>query len=276
MADNVIYETIMGSYTYGVATETSDFDTMGVCIPPKELVFPHLTGAIEGFGRQKQRFTCYQKHHVKICDRVYDLNVYNIVHYFHLCMENNPNMIASLFTPQDCVLHCTQVGNLIREKRHLFIHKGCWHRFKGYAYSQLHKIRTSVAEAGGNRAQIIEQYGWDTKFGYHVVRLLDEVEQLLSTGDLDLRRNAAQLKAIRRGEINMEELFIWATEKEKSLERLYETSKLPYGPDEKAIKEVLLNCLEMHWGSLDKIVREDAAEQVVRDIQAILDNYNPR
>ena len=29
------------------------------------------------------------------------------------------------------------VGNLVREKRKLFLHKGAWPKFKGYAYSQL-------------------------------------------------------------------------------------------------------------------------------------------
>jgi hypothetical protein len=244
-------------------------------------VFPHLAGEIEGFGRQKQCFVCYQKHHVKANDefggqgREYDLNVYNIVHYFHLCMENNPNMLASLFVPQDCILHCTQIGCMIRERRHIFLHRGCWARFKGYAYSQLHKIRTKTPDPGSKRAAMVEQHGWDVKFGYHVVRLLDEVEQILATGDLDIRRNTEQLKAIRHGDMSMEDLFQWATEKEKSLERLYETSLLPHKPNEEAIKELLLQCLEMHWGSIEKcVVRQGAAAQVVREIQDILDNYN--
>ena len=72
----------------------------------------------------------------------YDLTIYNIVRYFHLCMENNPNIIDSLFVPRRCVLHSTQVGNLVRENRKMFLHKGSWFKFKGYAYSTLNKIRT--------------------------------------------------------------------------------------------------------------------------------------
>ena len=164
---NVLYETVMGSVAFGVSTDISDFDTVGFCIPPKDLIFPHLSGQIEGFGRQKQRFSCYQKHHVFVEDelggkgRVYDLNVYNIVHYFHLCMENNPNMIASLFTPQDCVLHSTKVANMVRDARRSFLHKGAWHRFKGYAYNQLHKMRTKSPEPGSKRAMMVEKFGYD-------------------------------------------------------------------------------------------------------------------
>ena len=65
-------------------------------------------------------------------------------------MENNPNVIDSLFTPVNCVLHSTRVGNLVRENRRLFLHKGAWPKFKGYAYSQLHKMtdQNAAGQAG--------------------------------------------------------------------------------------------------------------------------------
>src|SRR5262245_33141698 len=64
-----MYETIMGSVAYGVSDDTSDFDTLGFCIPPKDTLFSHLAGEIEGFGRQKKRFMSYQQHDVKSGDQ---------------------------------------------------------------------------------------------------------------------------------------------------------------------------------------------------------------
>ena len=277
LVSNVMYETIMGSVAFGVSTDISDFDTVGFCIPPKDIVFPHLAGEILGFGRQKQRFVCYQKHHVYVADdlggtgRTYDLNVYNIIHYFHLCMENNPNMIDSLFTPQECVLHSTTVANMVRDARRTFLHKGAWHRYKGYAYNQLHKMATKEAQPGSKRDIIRQQFGYDVKFAYHVVRLLDEIEQILTLGDLDIRRNRAQLKSIRRGEVPEEEIRRWASEKEKSLEKAYEKSKLPWGPDEVAIKRLLLECLEEHWGSIDNVIFiEDSPLLALREIADVV------
>jgi predicted nucleotidyltransferase len=110
VTSNTMYETIMGSVAYGVSDDTSDFDVVGFCIPPKDVLFPHLAGEIEGFGRQKKRFRVYDPHHIKTDAREYDLNIYNIAVYFHLCMDCNPNMIDSLFTANDCVLHCSVVG----------------------------------------------------------------------------------------------------------------------------------------------------------------------
>jgi len=91
------------------------------------------------------------------------------------------------------------------------------------------------------------------KFAYHVVRLLDEVEQILSEGDLDIRRNRAQLKAIRRGDVPEEEIY-------------------KYGPDEAAIKRLLLECLEEHWGSLTgAVVLEDSPILALREVAEVID-----
>ncbi len=273
---NVQYETIMGSVAYGVSSDTSDLDVYGWAIPMKEDLFPHLRGEIVGFGQQAKRFEQYQEHHVEDRDalaghgRTYDLTIFGIVKFFALAMENNPNIIDSLFTPATCVLHCTKVGNIVRENRRLFLHKGAWPKFKGYAYSQLHKLANK--EPQGKRAKLVEKYGFDTKFGYHVVRLISEVEQILMEGDIDLQRNNEPLKAIRRGEWTEERLRTWFAEKESGLERLYNESPLRAVPDEARIKILLMNCLEEHYGSLEGcVVDPGRATTALRNIQAELD-----
>jgi len=148
VTSQIQYETIVGSISYGVADTTnkdhiSDWDICGFCIPYKDMIFPHLRGEIVGFGIQTKRFDQYQQHHIydKTIDRKYDISIYNIIKYFQLVMENNPNMIDSLFTPQRCVLLCSQIGNLVRENRKLFLHRGSWFKFKSYSYSQMHKAK---------------------------------------------------------------------------------------------------------------------------------------
>lgn len=334
---NVCYETIMGSMAYGVSSDTSDMDIYGFGIPPRDMVFPHLSGEIRGFGPQQPIFEQYQKHHIEDKDalggkgREYDLVVYNIVKYFNLCMNCNPNMIDSLFTPQTCVVHSTYVGSLVRDNRKLFLSKKAWAPFKDYAYSQLHAISSkefikiakktrefekkynishytsleeikdemahrpyssetvralavltdeALAEYASlmenrnktNRFQAAKEQGTDTKYLYHLIRLLDEIEQILIFGDIDLQRNKEQLKAIRRGEMTEEEVVAVASEKEKYLEKLYIESKLREIPEFDALKELLLNCLEEHYGSLENVFVNPNAEKVaLKQIQDILD-----
>lgn len=274
---NVMYETMMGSVAYGVSSDDSDRDVYGFCIPLKEDVFPHLAGEIAGFGKPRERFEQFQEAHVhdpngggRGCE--WDFSIYSIVKYISLCMECNPNMIDSLFTPQECVLHITKVGSMVRDQRRLFLHKGCWTRFKGYAYAQMHKMRSK--NPVGKRKTLVDQHGFDVKFAYHLVRLLDECEQILMNGDIDLRRNREHLKAIRRGDLTEEEIRKWAADKERQLEALYHTSTLPAEPDEDRIRQLLLDCLEEHYGNLtDCVVRVDHATRALDEVRRVLDRY---
>jgi uncharacterized protein len=276
LASNMQYEVMTGSVSYGVSSEDkSDVDIVGFCIPTKELIFPHLAGEIPGFGRQTQRFEQFQQHHVddQEARKNYDLTVYSIVRFFQLCMDNNPNMIDSLFVPNDCVLFITQIGQMVRENRKLFLHKGAYHKLKGYCFSQLHKMSDKNPEPGSKRAKDIETHGFDTKYAYHLLRLLNECQQILETGDLDLRANREQLKACRRGEISEVEIRHIFTEQERVLEKLYNESKLQYSPDEPKIKQLLLNCLEQHYGNLSNaIVKPDVTTSALRDILKIAEN----
>ncbi len=280
LPDNLCYETIMGSVAYGVSGDISDMDVYGVVFPPKDLVFPHLAGEILGFGRQLKRFESWQQHHVatpNLKSAMWDFSVYGIVTYFNLAMENNPNILDSLYTPRRCVLSSTQVGEYIREHRDDFLHKGAWHKFKGYAYSQLHKIRTKRPDPGTKRAALVEEHGYDVKFAYHVVRLLLEVEQILERGTMDIERDREQLKGIRRGEWSLDQLDRWAQEKERALEELYSTSSLRHSPDEGKIKRHLLHCLEHHYGDLSTAVaRIGEPERILRQIAALTKGYDER
>ena len=321
--DNMHYITMMGSTAYGVSNDASDCDIYSFCIPPKEDLFPHLRGEIVGFGdaiHANNRFKNYQEHHIKDvgAQKKYDLNIYNIVDFFQLVMENNPNMIDSLFTPQFCVLHSTRVGQMVRENRKIFLHLGSWHTYKGYAYKQLKKCRPSeecfcekcdafpkkviennlvqdewlcgnckgptvkkkVNKKTGKRKAVVDQMGFDPKFAYHIVRLLNQIEQLLTEGDLDLQRNREQLKAIRRGEMSLEEIEEYFARKEIELESVYNANKagLPWGPKHQGLqdkaKQLLFQCLEEHYGSLDKcVVNPDAAVMALREVGGVLEKY---
>src|SRR5262249_48932248 len=150
--------------------------------------------------------------------REYDLQVYNVVKYVQLCAECNPNMIDSLFTPEWAVLHCSRPGQMLRENRKLFLHQGVCDRFKSYAYSQVHKMQTKQPRPGPRRAKLVEKYQYDLKFAYHVVRILNEAEQILLEGDLDLLRNREQLKSIRRGEWTRQQILEYFEQKRVGLE----------------------------------------------------------
>lgn len=278
LGDNTVYLCQMGSVAYGCSSDDSDIDVYGFCIPPKNIVFPYATTEnILGFGPKPESFEQWQQHHVKTLDgkREYDFSIYNIVKFFQLVAENNPNTLDALHVPQRCVLHCTEVGQIVRDNRDLFVHKGSYHKFRGYAYAQKAKIQNKTNSSNPKRAKYYEDFGFDVKFAYHIVRLALEAEQILQTGTLDLECNSEILKSIRRGEWSLEKINEWFDLKEKHLEDLYNRSTLRHSPDWDELRKLLVKCLEHHYGSLDKFIKKERVpfEQLISDMQSVIDKY---
>lgn len=269
------YLCITGSIAYGVADNTSDWDLYGFSIPPKEYVFPHLGGEIQGFSTPRYRFDQWQQHHIQDPDksRSYDFQIYSIIKFFKLTMDNNPNMVDCLFVPDRCVQTSTAVGKLVRDNRDMFLHKGSFHKFKGYAYSQLHKMRTKTYQPNSARAKNVEEFGYDVKFAYHLVRLLHEAEQILVRHTLDLEENREQLKSIRRGEWKIEDIEDYFHKGEARLEQLYVESTLRNTPDEESLRNLLMQCLEEHYGSIDNCISMSGTESLIKDIERVLMKY---
>lgn len=268
--DNVIFEAVTGSYSYGIESTNSDTDVVAVVMNLKSDLFPNQAGHIYGFGPPYQAFTTFQQHKIPDSGVEYDVALYGIAKYFTLASEGNPNIVDLLFSPQFCIRHNTLVGQYIRANRKLFLHKGFKHKFIGYAYAQLKKIDNKDKE--GKRADIISRYGFDTKYSAHLVRLCLECEQILQEGDLDLTKNSAVLKAIRSGEWTEEQVRAFFHNKEKYLEKLYQESTLPHSPNMDKIKALLVECIEMHYGSLDKVLHiEGKNDSILRQIKKLCD-----
>jgi uncharacterized protein len=282
VSDSLQYETIMGSNAYAVSNDMSDVDVYGFCIPHKDIIFPHLRGEIHDFGEPGERFQQWAEHHIKDPtgkEREYDCQVYSMPRYFHLCMKCNPNMIDSLFTPPRCVTFATPIGQMVKEKRHIFLHKGVWKTFRGFAGGELRRLKgeNSGKKAEGKRKATIEKFGWDVKSGYNIVRCLLEARQVLEEGDLDLELNREVLKAIRAGSMSLEELDKYYHSMERELESVYNRSTLRAKENHDAVKQLLIDCLEQHFGSLQGALHTvDPATATLREIEAALAKYRQR
>lgn len=257
------YEVMMGSVAYNVSDDLSDVDVHAICIPTKEIIFPHTVGYIKGFGSLPPDFQTFQQHHMKMHGKEYDVAVYSIIKLFSLAMDNNPNVLDMLWVKDNCILHITEIGKYIRKIRKHFLSKASYHRFRGYAYSQLKKLENSP------RQELIDEHGFDTKHAYHILRNMWECKQILETGDMDITSNSEVLKSIRRGEWSLEKVKETFEREERILDELYSKSTLQYSADENLIKQFLFNCLEMKFGSLSQFetsvnLQSDAERKLIK------------
>ena len=80
------------------------------------------------------------------------------------------------------------------------------------------------------------------------------------------------LKSIRRGEWTERQVLEYFEAKRVDLEAAKAKSVLPPVPDEAAIRDLLLRCLERHYGDLAGcVVEPDRAVAALRSVQAALD-----
>lgn len=271
LPNNTQYLVLMGSHCYGLENKDSDFDYFGFCVPPREFYFPYDSGYIIGYDELPE-FISWNQHHIIYNNHEYDFNILSITHYFKLLTKNNPNIIDSLFVPQSCVSHCTTLAQLVRDNRKIFLHKGLWDSFRGYAYTQKTKM---INRNSKSRQELVSKHSFDTKYAYHLIRLLSECEQLLNECDLDLQEpgRKAHLKSIKNGEVSLQEVLDYFSQKEKHLEQLYTNTKLPNTPDYTKIRSLLINCLEHHYGRIQSL-HHNVSDQAIKEIKEILQRNN--
>lgn len=100
------------------------------------------------------------------------------------------------------------------------------------AMVQWDQFQTWQINRNRDRHDLEAKYGYDTKHGMHLVRLLRMCEEILAEGKVLVKRpDAEELLAIRNGAWPYDQLIEWAERQDAKMEALYQTSTLPHGPD---------------------------------------------
>jgi len=273
--DNTQYLTVVGSEAYGISSNSSDVDLIGFAIEPKEYLLPNMYGYLTEFD-DYPRFDQWQKHHIDDKDRKrqYDVSIYGLVRAFKLMYDGNPNMVEMLFTPRECVVHSTPMSEKIRKNRNLFLSKRFAWKCRMYGFSQLSKLKNRTYQEGSKRREIVAHYGHDVKYQSHIYRLINNSEQILLDEGLDLRKIKDHLKHVRDGNVTMEETLRWFNQKERELNELENKSKIPKKPNKTRIKQLLIECIEIHYGQIfeqkPEIEGVNLSERDILDIKRIL------
>jgi hypothetical protein len=122
-------------------------------------------------------------------------------------------------------------------------------QYLGFADSQRMRL---TGERGmgkhGQRPDLIEKYGYDTKFAMHYIRLLFECREVLRDRYLTLPRpEREQLIAIRTGKFTQDEMFSLGRQLKLECESLLAISKLPEAPDKAMLSRIVSEAYLAHW-----------------------------
>ena len=98
---------------------------------------------------------------------------------------------------------------------------------------------------------------------------------ILSEETIELDKYKVLVSAIRNGQIGLDEVKRIVSDKENYLRKLLEQTKLPVKADYDELKKLLLQCLEIQYGNLEKALHIPTDDRkLLLEIKEKLKNIN--
>lgn len=177
-----------------------------------------------------------------------DVTMYSLHRWGELMMKGNPAILHYLYADGEVPLP-QNVWTDILHIRERLISKKSASQYIGFANAQRMRL---TGERGmgrhGQRTDLVEKYGFDTKFAMHYVRLLFECKELLSKKQLTLPLPEKDLLIrIRTGCYTESEVLTMGTALDRECQHLLEVSDLPELPDSQLLSTVIARAYRKHW-----------------------------
>lgn len=249
-AQHEILRCTVGSKVLGLNLPgTDDLDLMGICVEPPEYVVG-LRGFEQWISRTKANGEP-QPEGSRSGPGDTDLVVYSARKWCRLALSGNPTVLLPLFVSKEETQVLAHAGQTLRDMAPAFASRRAGRAFLGYMTQQRERL---TGERGGkhtNRPELIERYGFDSKYAYHMLRLGMQGIEYLQTGRITLpmpENERTWLLEVRQGQETLEYVLEAAAAYEAAMKGLLTTSPLPEHPDEEAVERWLLETYAEVWG----------------------------
>lgn len=205
---------VVGSTAYGLNHKDSDIDVLGVFVTP--------TLDLVGLTKPRETFSSTNP----------DVTLHEVGKFCALALKGNPTVLELLFL--DGYSEITIEGEgLVRIKDSFLGATPIRNAYIGYAKSQIKRLN----DRGDFGSDLKKRYA---KHARHCFRLLLQAEQLLQTGDMNVKVTPEQREFLfSLGERSIEELTVEFDKKVAFLDGIKST--LPEFPDDETVNQALIN-----------------------------------
>ena len=251
----------VGSGVHGITVEggNDDRDEMGICLEPIEHVvgLARVPNGIDGAGagvlfEQYERHTAWDRPGgVRERSGTGDLDVvvYAARKWARLALAGNPTVLLPLFAPDAETMLRTKAACELVDNAHRFVSKLAADRFLGYLNAQ-RRAMTGESSAHTNRPELVALHGYDTKFAAHALRLGIQGVEMLTSGRMNLPmldEHRTHLRAVRRGEVALDNVLAELAEYERQLTDLKTSANVPDQPDRAWVDTWLIRSHQAFW-----------------------------
>ena len=251
---NEILRTVVGSGVHGIAVQDQDdHDEMGIFIEPESIVI--------GLDRSQDHYVWRTRNEgERSGPSDTDLIIYSLRKWLRLAIKGNPTVLIPLFCPDTDIVKYNlykPLGIELRNMRDAFLSQEAAHRILGYMDQQ----RRGMLGLGGakipSRPELVEKYGYDTKYASHALRLAIQGFELAAWGRLTLpmdREGREAVLSVKTGQIPREKVIKMVEEYEIDIRELLDgthpsgrRTPLPPKPDRERISAWSISAHRQWW-----------------------------
>jgi uncharacterized protein len=244
----VIIKILAGSHIHGINVETSDRDEEAVIIEPLK----------EAFGLEKPFEELIRESPER------DIKYVSLRKWCSLALKGNPNFLLTLFAPKESIIKEDSRGGKLREMAPHFLSRQAIKSHLGYLKGQRHRMLSgSNGGRGKPRQDKIDQFGFDTKYAMHLIRLAWQGWELASIGRINLpvqEPMRSYLLNVRHGRVGLDDVLTMADQLEADMKSEFDgpNCSLPVEPNYAEVEKFMLLMYMRKW-SADRSI-EDARE----------------
>jgi predicted nucleotidyltransferase len=259
--NTLIMAFIGGSTQHGASiAESSDTDWYGIFIPPKE-----KTLGIDSF--EHFVFPGDVSHRTRANRNTDELDIalHSLQKWAGMAAKGNPTVLSFLFAnyvfpeplpcwnckqifakhPATCVAYVPipykkQFWMHVLKHRDVFLCKSHYKPFIYYAQDQMERLMGLRGQKNINRDKLVDEFGYDTKYAMHIIRLLSEAKELMTDGTITYPRPEVELlKDIRRGKYKLLDIRQMGEQLNAEIITAAEHSSLPDSIDRGKISSLI-------------------------------------
>lgn len=235
---NTIFQGVVGSTAHGTGLDgKEDRDEMGVFIEPCRNVC-----GLQSVDRYISRT---QPDGVRSGPGDIDLTMYSLRKFCRLAIKGNPSVTLLLWLPE--YMAQNYLGKELVSMRRGFISKEAGERHLGYLISQKRALLGERSKKV-TRPELVAEFGYDTKFAMHALRLGMQGIEFLTEGSLSVpikEPNRSTLLDVRKGKPSFKEVIEMIESVEADLKTI--TEKYNGKADVVRVENFLMSAHQRHW-----------------------------
>jgi predicted nucleotidyltransferase len=232
---------LVGSTVHGLSNPgTDDRDEMAVCVEPPEYVI-----GLRDFEHYVSRT---QPEGVPSGPGDLDLTVYGLRKFCRLALKGSPTVLLLLFVEGEHLLQRDAVGEELQSLAPAFLSQRTGRAFLGYVDAQRRGL-VGTRHATRTR-ELSADYGYDTKYAMHALRIAVQGIELLQTGRITLpvaEPARSVLRTVRSGTMPLDDVLERLDAAAAELRSLAETADLPDDGDRDRIDQFLIDAHQRTW-----------------------------